>query len=76
MFVINKKKLIKIISPPNSKIVAVKIFKVGKKIIIAFRITILTSSGMEIEKTYVTSYTSSQIDQVKHIIPVRGGATP
>jgi hypothetical protein len=49
LFVYNKpKKLIKIISPSNVKIVAIKIDRAGKKIIvtIVFIVSIISSSGV------------------------------
>ena len=73
-----RKKLIKIISPSNVKIISVKILTMGKRTIMTavFIVTIITSSGMETQKTTKKSYTFSQNSQIERIVEVslRGGA--
>lgn len=68
-------KLLKIISNSNAKIVAVKISTMGKRTIVTavFIVTIITSSGMETQKSSAKSYTFSQNTPIEHII-FRGGA--
>ena len=78
-FIYNKrKKLVKLISPSNVKIISVKILTMGKRTIMTavFIVTIITSSGMETQKTTKKSYTFSQNSQIERIVEVslRGGA--
>lgn len=77
-FVYNKqKKLIKIISPSNVKIVAVKISRAGKKIIvtIVFIVSIISSSGVESQKMSESSCTLPAKMSIERVIEVpHGGA--
>lgn len=78
-FIYNKrKKLIKIISPSNVKIISVKISTMGKRTIVTAVciVTVIASSGMETQKTIEKSYAFSQNTQIERIVevPSRGGA--
>ncbi|MBT8325569.1 MAG: hypothetical protein KJO96_09740, partial [Winogradskyella sp.] len=75
-FIYNKRnKLLKIISNSNAKIVAVKISTMVKRTIVIaiFIITIITSSGIETQKTSEKSYTFLQNSLIERIF-VQGGA--
>jgi len=77
-FVYNKqKKLIKIISPSNVKIVAAKISRAGKKIIvtIVFIVSIISSSGVESQKMSENSSILPAKMSIERVIEVpQGGA--
>jgi hypothetical protein len=75
-FVYNKqKKLIEILSPSNIKIVAVKIYKAGKKFIvtIAFIVLITISSGIENQQISKRFYVFSTETPVERVIAVTSG---
>ena len=77
-FVYNRKeKLIKIVSPPNIKIIGVKIYRSGKKIIVTLVIVILiiTSFGV-VEEVSKSSFTVPMNENSREVILVKDGNTP
>ncbi len=75
-FVYSKqKKLIKIISPSNVKIIAVKIYRLGQKIIVTFAVivSIISSSGIPNKKMIESSFTFSSKTPIERVLRVSNG---